>query len=113
MKIIKFWIVKLNTYPAFTIILLTIIIYNSRNVLRFNTEINNYYNGYQILKSPFFYLPEVKHKVIFNDNDFEIYNPIDNMCWSTPTPCSYRTDIKIINKNGFNIILPSKNNNVK
>lgn len=98
---------------TFIIILLTIIIYNSRNVLRFNTEINNYYNGYQILKSPFFYLPEVKHKVIFNDNDFKIYNPIDNMCWSTPTPCSYRTDIKIINKNGFNIILPSKNNNVK
>ena len=26
---------------------------------------------------------------------------------------TFRTDIKVINKNGFNIILPSKNSNVK
>jgi len=92
-----------------SIILLTIAIYNFRNIARFDTEINNYYNGYQISKSPFFYLPEVKNKIIFNDNDFKIYKPIDNMCWSTPTPCSYRNSIKVINKNGFKVISRSIN----
>jgi hypothetical protein len=90
---------------TFIIILLSISIYNIRNFLRFDNEINNYYDGYQISNSPFFYIPKVKSKIVFDSNDLKIYKPIDNMCWATKTPCSYKDDLKVLNKKNFKIII--------
>ena len=66
---------------------------------------NNYYSGYNLLKSPFFYLPNVDVKSVYQDNEFKIYSPISGMCWNAPTPCSYRKKLDVINWNSFKIIL--------
>ena len=85
------------------IILLTISIFNARNISRLKTEIVSY--NYDILKSPFFNIPNVDVNVSYNSKEFKIYSPINNMCWAAPTPCSYLTTIKAKNWYGFKIIL--------
>ena len=35
----------------------------------------------------------------------KIYNPIDDMCWATPTPCSNRSGIKMIYINKYKSII--------
>ena len=86
------------------LIFLTFFGYNIRNVSRLNKEINNYNPGYNLLKSPFFHVDDVKVKISYQDKSFKIYSPIKNMCWAAPTPCSYNKNLKVKNWYGFKII---------
>ena len=86
------------------LIFLTFFGYNVRNAFRLNKEINNYNPGYNLLKSPFFHVDDVKVKISYQDKSFKIYSPIKNMCWAAPTPCSYNTNLKVKNWHGFKII---------
>jgi len=86
------------------LIFLTFFGYNIRNVSRLNKEINNYNPGYNLLKSPFFHVDDVKVKISYQDRSFKIYSPIKNMCWAAPTPCSYTKNLKVKNWHGFKII---------
>ena len=90
--------------PTLLLILLTLIIYNGRNILRLNKEINHYSPGYQIVKSPFFNIPKTEVEIIYEKNDFKIYKPIVGMCWAAPTPCSYYPSLVVKNWYGFKVI---------
>ena len=74
---------------------LTFLIYNGRNFVRLNKEINFY--NYNIVQSPFFYTKNVESKIIYEDDKFKIYTPIKNMCWSSLTPCSYAKNLQVTN----------------
>lgn len=99
---------KFNSKKIFVkiiaICLLTISIYNIRNIIRLDSELKNYYGGHNILISPFFYLPDIKTEIIFNSEELKIYKPINNMCWNAPTPCSNRSKLKAIDWSGYKLI---------
>ncbi len=76
-----------------TLVIITFVIFNSRNILRIHKEISIY--KYNILASPFFYIPKVENKIIFDNGELKIYRPINNMCWNLPTPCSNRGSLKV------------------
>ena len=84
-------------------IFLTFLVYNGRNISRLNHEIAKY--NYDILNYPFFYVPNVNYTLSFSENGKKIYNPIDDMCWATPTPCSNRSKIKMIYINKYKSII--------
>ena len=76
-------------------VLLSILIFNLRNVIRIHKEIDVY--GYKPLSSPFFYVKDVDSKIIAEDKDLKIFSPVNNSCWGSKTPCSYNTNLKISN----------------
>ena len=104
---------KLNKKKALisTVLLisLTFFGYNLRNVSRLIKEKNYYNPGYNLLKSPFFYVPDVKVKISYQDRHFKVYSPIDNMCWAAPTPCTHNKTLKVKNWHGIKIIHRAQN----
>ena len=74
-------------------IILSIIIFNLRNIIRINKEIDIY--GYLPLKSPYFFVEKVESRIIAEKDNLKIFNPINNSCWASKTPCSYYTDLQI------------------
>jgi hypothetical protein len=74
-----------------------------------NKELNYYNPGYNLLKSPFFYVPDVKVKISYQDRDFKVYSPIDNSCWAAPTPCTHNKTLKVKNWHGIKIIHRAQN----
>ena len=77
------------------LIVITLMTYNLRNIDRISKESDKY--NYDILSSPFFYLPEVKSEIITRSKNITIYKPKNNMCWASRTPCSYNPNIKVKN----------------
>ena len=91
-------------FSSIFLILLTFLIFNVRNISRLNTEINGY--GYDLLRSPFFFVKDVKFEILDENNLFKLYKTSDgDMCWATPTPCTHRDSLKVINLKGFKAIL--------
>jgi hypothetical protein len=88
---------KMNQKRIFSLtimfICLSFVIYNARNIIRLNKEINFY--NYKLIKSPFFFVKDVKSKVVFENDSFIVYSPIDNMCWASSTPCSYARSLEV------------------
>lgn len=76
-------------------VIITFLIFNLRNVIRINKEIDIY--GYKPLVNPFFYVEEVKSIITAEDKDLKIFSPVKNSCWGSKTPCSYNTNLKISN----------------
>jgi hypothetical protein len=97
-------------FSTIILILLTFTSYNVRNVLRLNKEVNKYSPSYNILKSPFFHVDDVKVNISYEKDGFKIYHPIDNMCWAAPTPCSYNSKINFKYWKGFKLIQRIKDN---
>tara|TARA_Y100000768_G_scaffold387842_1_gene380565 strand:+ start:750 stop:2441 length:1692 start_codon:yes stop_codon:yes gene_type:complete len=77
------------------LIIITLVVFNIRNVVRLNKEINFY--NYNIFKTPFFFVEEVNSSEIYNDDKFILYSPVNKMCWASKTPCSYKKDLKVKN----------------
>ena len=76
-------------------ILISFTLYDVRNIFRINKEMNVY--GYNILKSPFFYIQKVETKIIAKDVDIKINKPLNRYCWASKTPCSNDDNLKIGN----------------
>ena len=94
--IIKFKISKKKVFNLTVFfVILSILIFNLRNVIRINKEIDVY--GYKPLVSPFFYIEDVDSIITAEDKDLKIFSPIKNSCWGSKTPCSYNTNLKISN----------------
>ena len=83
---------KISRTAVFFLII-SIVIFNFRNVVRLNKEINFY--KYNPLESPYFFVAEVDSKIIFKNKKSIIYSPIDNSCWASKTPCSYNKKLKV------------------
>ncbi len=92
-----------NLRKKFKILLLiSILIFNYKNISRINKEFDYSAAGY--FKSfPLFHIENVN----FNEqiiNGEKVYN-VKGMCWATPTPCLRNTNKKIEKKYGFKIYL--------
>ena len=88
------------------LIFITLFSYNLRNLNRINYEVKNY--DYQIFKSPFFKVENVKTEISFESKDFKIYKPINNMCWASPTPCAYRSGFIVEDFFGYKVVKKEK-----
>ena len=91
LSISKKHIVKITLF----FIVLSIIVFNFRNLLRIDKEINVY--GYEPLESPYFFTDTVESKIILDTDKITIYGPINNTCWASKTPCSYNPNLKSSN----------------
>ena len=74
-------------------VIISIVMFNFRNIVRLNKEIKFY--KYDLLASPYFFIKEVDSKIIFENKKSTIYSPIDNSCWASKTPCSYNKKLKM------------------
>ena len=90
------------TKKTLTILIIVFLIFNIRNFIRISKEVNQY--GYEPLKKPFFYIPQVKSKIITHMDELNIYAPKNNMCWASKTPCSYNHNLNLKKINGFYVI---------
>ena len=90
LKIEKYDLSKKKVFfSTVLIIVLTFVTYNLRNIQRLHKEINFY--KYNLAKSPFFYVKEMKSEITYEDGEFKLYTPPSGqMCWALKTPCSYR-----------------------
>ncbi len=88
---------------SFFLIIFVFLIFEVRNIIRLNKEIHFY--SYKPFLSPYFKVDSVNSKINFTNSQITVYSPIDNMCWASKTPCSYRGNITSINKYGFTVIV--------
>ena len=85
-------------------VILTMIIFNVRNIVRLNKEINFY--GYNIFSSPFYFVEKVENYKILENNNLTIYSTKNNkMCWATKTPCSNAKNISLDKFLWMNVVL--------
>jgi hypothetical protein len=89
-------------FSTVTLILLTLTIYNLRNIKRINYEISFY--GYNLIKSPFFRVNDVNFEIMDQNEKFTIYRAVSGMCWAAPTPCTNRTALKTGSFKGYKMI---------
>jgi len=90
----KFDFIKAKSI-SYILIFLVFIIFNSRNIIRLDKEINIY--NYDPLSSPFFYIDDVKSEIVKKDENFTLYTTKNGKsCWASKTPCAYGKDINFI-----------------
>ena len=79
---------------SFSFIIISLLLFNIRNFVRINKESEIY--GYDLIKSPFFYIEETESRIIHEEDNFKIYTTKDGKsCWASMTPCSYYKDIRV------------------
>ena len=74
-------------------LIISILIFNFRNVVRLNKEIEIY--KYKPLESPFFFVEKIDSKIIFKNKKSILYTPLNGSCWASKTPCSYNKRLKM------------------
>ena len=85
---------KLLNYLTIFFIILSLVSYNVRNIVRINKEAKIY--NYDVLKSPYFFVKETNAITIKKYGDYTIYSTKNGgMCWATKTPCSYNQNIGV------------------
>ena len=94
------------TKKTFLIVVITIIIFNGRNIDRIYNEIDIY--KYPIFEKPFFRVKETNFYKVISYNKLNIYANNNDMCWSTPTPCTYNPNLIVKEKYGFYIVKRKK-----
>jgi hypothetical protein len=97
-------LVKKNTKKKFVtiIIVISLLIFNGRNLVRINNETKMYNYG----SFPFFHVPEGDSELVNLGKNINIYIPKNiDACWATKTPCTGGVNDKIIVKKlmGFNV----------
>ena len=88
-----------------TLIVVSILVFNTRNLIRINKEIK-IYNSQSF---PLFYLPDNKFKSINLNNGIMVFFPVEGSCWSKTyqfTPCTGGViTLKAKRELGFDIFL--------
>ncbi len=75
------------------LIMIATLIFNTRNLLRINDEINKY--QYDLISSPYFFVKNIKFEKTIIGNEMTIYTPErGEMCWAIKTPCSYGKNLR-------------------
>ncbi|MDC1033563.1 hypothetical protein OAQ48_05320 [Candidatus Pelagibacter sp.] len=90
-KILKNDVYKITIF----FVILTFVVFNYRNLVRINKEINFY--GYNIVESPFFYVDKsVESYPLDTFEDYTIYSLKNgSYCWAAKTPCSNSKSVRI------------------
>ena len=100
--IARYEISKKNIYKlTIFFIILSLLVFNVRNIIRIDKEVNIY--GYNFLKSPFYFVENVNSKIILRNEHLKIFNP-DKNCWASKTPCSYNTNLELKNFLWMNMV---------
>ena len=100
--IARYEILKKNIYKlTIFFIILSLMVFNVRNIIRIDKEANIY--GYNIFKSPFYFIENVNSKIILKNEHLKIFNP-DKNCWASKTPCSYNTNLELKNFLWMNMV---------
>ena len=73
-------------------IILTVLIFNSRNLIRINKEIKVY--NYNILKSPFYFTDKVEPELVHKRDNFYLYSTKIKNVLGIKNPCSYDRNLK-------------------
>jgi len=81
----------------------SLLIFNTRNIIRINKEINIYNSD----SFPLFYIPKGDAELINLSNNINVYIPKNiDACWATKTPCTGGvSNLEVKRKLGFNIFL--------
>lgn len=85
-------------------LILTLLIFNVRNVKRINYEVKNY--NYNLFKNPYFFVKNVESDLLIEKYNYKIFNPKSKQkCWASQTPCSYREKLDVKKFLWFKIII--------
>jgi hypothetical protein len=86
-----------------TLVVASLLIFNTRNIIRVNKEINIYNSD----SFPLFYVPKGDAELINLNENIKVYIPKNiDACWATKTPCvGGIDDLEVKKKFGFNIFL--------
>ena len=78
-----------NNLSRFLIIIgvISIVIFNSKNLLRIKNEISDQRELYSFKNFPFFNIRKPEYKMILLNDNSKAYLVINDMCWATPSPC--------------------------
>jgi len=84
-----------------TIVVASLLIFNSRNIVRINKEVKKY----NFDSFPFFYVPKGDSELINLNENINVYIPKNiDACWATKTPCVGGVDnINVKKILGFNV----------
>ena len=86
-----------------TLVIASLLIFNTRNIIRINKEIK----VYNLVSFPFFHVPKGDSELINLNENINVYIPKNiDACWATKTPCVggvKNVDVKKIF--GFNVFL--------
>jgi hypothetical protein len=86
-----------------TLVVASLLIFNTRNIIRINKEISIYNSD----SFPLFYVPKGDAELINLNENINVYIPKNiDACWTTKTPCAGGFDnMEVKKKFGFNIFL--------
>jgi hypothetical protein len=78
-----------NNLSRFLIIIgfISLVIFNSKNLLRIKNEISDQRELYSFKNFPFFNIRKPEYKMILLNDNSKAYLVINDMCWATPSPC--------------------------
>ena len=78
-----------NNLSRFLIIIgvISLVIFNSKNLLRIKNEISDQRELYSFKNFPFFNIRKPEYKMILLNDNSRAYLVINDMCWATPSPC--------------------------
>jgi hypothetical protein len=75
-----------NKKKIFITILITIVIFNAKNILRIMSEFKRD-DIYKYTNFPFFHIENVNYKEVIVANNTKVFLVETPMCWATPSPC--------------------------
>ena len=87
-----------------TLVVASLLIFNTRNIIRINKEINIYNSD----SFPLFYVPKGDAELINLNENINVYIPKNiDACWATKTPCigGYPNDLNTKKIFGFDVFL--------
>jgi len=96
--------IKTKRKMVTTLVVASLLIFNTRNIIRINKEINMYNSD----SFPLFYVPKGDSELINLNENINIYIPKNiDACWGTKTPCvgGYPSDLNTKKIFGFSVFL--------
>jgi len=75
-----------NNKKIILTILITILIFNFKNITRIRSELHRV-DIYKYKNFPFFHIENVSYKELVISNNVKVFIVTDTMCWATPSPC--------------------------
>ena len=99
---------KYKSILIYSLIILTILVFDLRNITRVKKEIRIY--NYKIINDPFLFIKNVDYEK-YKTSELPLYKPKNNaMCWGTQSPCAYKENIHSKRIYFYNMYYEKRNN---